>query len=121
MGKKTPPFPEYETWTTARFWAFVRSALRKAFTRWPPKYECLNDARTPYEGDGRQKWQYKCAECEQQFMQKEVEVDHIEQAGSLKTYEDLPEFVRKLFVRKEGMQVLCKPCHSVKTKEGRKK
>lgn len=121
MPKKTPPFSEYELWTTARFWSFVRSALRKAFTRWPPKYTCLNNAKTPYTGSStRQKWQYKCSECGGQFQMKEIEVDHLVPAGSLKDYSDLPGFVERLFVSEDKMQTICKPCHKAKTKRERK-
>jgi len=122
MGKKTPPFPEYEIWTQARFWSFIRSALRKAFTRWPPKYTCLNNAKTAYEGKStRQKWQYECCECGGQFQMKEVEVDHIVPAGSLKDYSDLPGFVERLFVSEDKMQTICKPCHKAKTKRDKEK
>jgi len=121
VGKKTPPFSEYELWTTARFWSFIRSALRKAFTRWPPKYTCLNNAKTLYDGDNnRQKWQYECAECGNSFMQKEVECDHIIPAGSLKDYSDLHGFVERLFVSEDKLRILCKPCHKAITKRERK-
>jgi len=36
MGRKTPPHPEYPEWTEARFWTFIRSAVRKAHVKWPP-------------------------------------------------------------------------------------
>jgi 5-methylcytosine-specific restriction endonuclease McrA len=39
----------------------------------------------------------------------------------LKTYNDLPAFVKNLFCEEDNLQVLCKPCHDVKTKEERKK
>ena len=49
------------------------------------------------------------------FTNKEVEVDHIVPAGSLKTFDDLPEFVERMFCEADGFQVLCKPCHQLKT------
>jgi len=121
MPQKTPPFEDYPEWTQARFWSFIRSALRQAFTRWPPKYKALQAARSPVEGSGRQKWQYECAECGDAFMQKEVEVDHIIPAGSLKGYTDLPGFVERLFVSEDKMQVVCKPCHKAKTQKDKTK
>lgn len=120
MGRKTPPFKEYPKWTTARYWSFVRSALRKAFTRWPPKYECLNDAKRTVTGK-RHRYEYKCAKCSKWYKQKDVQVDHIKPCGSLNKHEDLPRFVRRLFVAKDKLRVLCKPCHQGETNEQRDK
>lgn len=114
MGKKTPPFIHYPEWTTSRFWSFVRSALRRSWSRWPPKYQVLNKAKRTVEGQ-RHKYEYKCSECEQWFKAKEVEVDHIVPVGSLKDYPDLPAFVERLFVNEEGLRCICKPCHRKKT------
>lgn len=127
MGRKTPPYENYEGWTTARFWGFIRSGLRQCFNRYPPKYECIKEAAHTKE-DGVYKTgakkgkvklvrRYKCKGCLKLFMQKDVQVDHIVGAGSLKSYEDLPGFVERLFCSKEGLQVLCKPCHHKKTQQ----
>ena len=119
MGRKTPPFSQHPAWTEARFWAFVRSALRKAWSKWPPKYELLNENRVIVEGK-RHKYEYTCESCGQRFKQKEVQVDHREPTGSLKDYSELPEFVRKLFVSKENLAILCKSCHQRKTNDERR-
>lgn len=112
MARKTPPCEVYPAWTEARFWAFVRSALRQAWTRWPPKYETLERVGRPYKGtDKRQKKEFQCAICNEWHKRKEVEVDHIEPAGRLRTYEDLPRFVARLFVGADKLRTLCKPCH----------
>ena len=119
MGKKTPPYPEYPAWTTARFWSFLRSTLRKAFTRWPPKYEVLAEAKRnkPKNKQGRHKYEYQCAKCKKWYVQSQVEVDHIIPCGSLKDYCDLPGFVERMFTGIENLQVLCKPCHRKKGKK----
>jgi len=110
------------TWTTARYFSFIRSALRRAWTKYPVKYQVLNKARTPYKGpDKRTKWLYKCAHCSNLFKSTEVQVDHIQPAGTLKDYSDLPQFVETLFCEESNLQVLCKECHNAKTKEERKK
>lgn len=110
------------TWTTARYFSFIRSALRRAWTKYPVRFHVLEDAKRPYRGrDKRTKWVYKCAECEKLYKSTEVQVDHINPAGSLKDYNDLPQFVQRLFCEKDNLQVLCKQCHDVKTKEERKK
>lgn len=122
MGRKTPPCSHYPAWTTAKFWSFIRSGLRNKWTRWPPRYEALNDAKRKYTGpDKRRKFEYQCAECKNWWAQKEVQVDHIHPVGSLNKYEDLPRFVRRLFVGKDKLRVLCKACHQAKTNEDRSK
>lgn len=113
MGRKTPPWPTYPEWTTAKFWSFIRSGLREKFNRWPPKYEAIREAKVA-------RGKYQCASCGELFKQTEVQVDHITPTGTLKSFEDLPEFVEKMFVDTSGLQVLCKPCHQIKTNEERK-
>ena len=101
------------TWTKARFFGFLRSALRLASRKWPPRAEAKNAARRPYVGPNkRQKWSYQCAICGEWFQGTEVDVDHIEPCGQLKEYDDLPGFVRRLFCEASELRVLCKSCHN---------
>lgn len=104
------------TWTEARYFQFIRSALRMAWTKYPVKYQCMNNAKRKYAGlDKRRKWEYNCNMCDGWFKGTEVQIDHIVECGSLKTYEDLPRFVQTLFCEIDNLQVLCKPCHKEKT------
>lgn len=91
-----------------------------SFGRYPPKHQALKAAGKAVTGK-RHRVEYQCAECKDFFKSKEVQVDHIEPAGSLKTYEDLPRFVERLYCEADKLQVLCKECHKVKTAEERKK
>lgn len=117
---RTPPFPNYPTWSTSRFFGFLRSALRSAYNRWPPKFQVLANARRPYEGtDKRTKWEFKCQVCGKWHKSSDVSVDHIVPAGSLNTFDDLAGFCQRLFCSEDGLQVLCKSCHQVKTNEER--
>lgn len=95
-------------WSEARYFGFIRSALRSAFTKWGPKFEAKAKAKVAYNT-------YVCAACDGWFGTKEVEVDHIEPAGSLRKYEDLPRFVERMFCEVDGFQILCKECHQKKT------
>jgi len=120
MGKKTPPFPAYPVWTTAKFWSFIRSGLRAKFTRWPPKYAAYAEVRRPVkQKKGNQKWEYECALCNKWFKMKEVEVDHMEPCGSLKKWADLAGFTKRMFCSQEHLRILCKPCHKTHTKANR--
>lgn len=119
MGVKTPPYANYPAWTTARQWAFVRSALRSAWSRHPVRFEALRRAERPYKGtDKRRKKEWQCAECESWNKSKDVSVDHIIPAGSLKCLDDLPGFVeRLLFIPVDQLQVLCSGCHGKKSQQ----
>lgn len=106
------------TMSESAFWSFIRSALRRKSMYWKPISLAKAKAKRTYVGPNkRQKYEYKCAECNGWFPEKESVVDHIVQAGSLKCANDLPGFVERLFVEVEGLQVLCSKCHARKTKD----
>jgi hypothetical protein len=114
MGKKTPPYENWDKWTQARFWTFIRSALRNAWNKYPPKFEALKQAeigRRINKNTGKLAKHYMCSECGEVFIAKDVVVHHKVDAGMLKTYEDLPLFVKNLFCNVNDLSVVCKPCH----------
>jgi hypothetical protein len=117
MAKKTPPFPKYPDWTEARFWSFVRSALRQAHIKWPPAQNVMKQGRKAVTGK-KHKFEHQCTHCKKWFPQKDIEKDHIVEAGSLKCYSDLPGFVERLFVSESGYRKLCKSCHNKVTHGG---
>jgi 5-methylcytosine-specific restriction endonuclease McrA len=101
-------------WTEARYWGFIRSALRDANRKFPPRYAAKAAAKKTVIGH-RHRFEFQCAECTEWFKDKEVQVDHIIPAGTLRKYDDLPQFVENMFCEADGLQVLCKPCHQLKT------
>ena len=109
MSKRVERTRNGGTWTEARFFGFIRSALRSAFQKWSPKHQAKNAAKVAYNT-------YVCASCDGWFGSKQVQVDHIVPAGRLSQFDDLPGFVERMFCEAEGFQVLCKECHLVKTK-----
>lgn len=113
MGKKTPPFPEHPEWTEAKFFSFLRSALRKAWQRWPPKWKKIEEGKRGSDSK-RLKWEYQCQECLGWFPKKEIEVHHINPTGPLQSFEDLPQFASRLFVGVDKLERLCKQCHKEK-------
>ena len=103
-------------YTEAGYFGFIRSGLRQKSMKWPPKYDVMNAAKRPYKGsDKRRRFEYKCASCKNWKKGSEVSVDHIKECGSLKSYDDLPRFVKNLFCEEDNYQALCKPCHKLKT------
>lgn len=106
-------------WTQARFNSFVKSALRAASRRWPPKYQCLNDAYVTVQTNvksGRLAKHYMCNECRLLHVGADVQVDHIAPLIDPSTgFTTWDEVINNLFCEKSNLQVLCKPCHLSKT------
>lgn len=99
-------------WTKARFFGFIRSALRRASVKWAPIQQAKKDVRRPYVGPNvRQKFEYQCSGCRKWFKGTETQVDHIEPCGTLKDFSDIEAFVRRLFCEVDGLRVLCLTCH----------
>lgn len=64
--------------------------------------------------------------CGKKLLRKEIKADHIQPVvpttgqpklkdGPYVGREDLNSYVYRMFVPKEGWQILCDPCHDVKT------
>ena len=99
-------------WTEAQFWGFVRSNLRLMARKWPPIRDAKKAARRPYRGPNpRQKWEIQCCHCQRWFLDRETEVDHVEPAGSCRSFEQAAEFLRRLLVESPALRVLCRQCH----------
>lgn len=108
-------------WTGARFNSFVKSALRAASRRWPPKHETLNEACTGKKTNrrtGRLAKHYRCNVCKEEYPAADVQVDHINAVIDPATgFVSWDSVINNMFCEKDNLQVLCKPCHSIKTAE----
>jgi 5-methylcytosine-specific restriction endonuclease McrA len=110
------------TMTDAAFWSFIRSSLRQKSRWWKPIAQAKAKAKRSYKGPlKRQKFEYQCAECSNWFPDKEINVDHIIPAGTLRCANDLPGFVERLFCEVDNLQVLCETCHNKKTQDEKSK
>ena len=79
-------------------------------------------SRRAYKGPlKRQKFEYQCKECSNWFPDKQINVDHIIPAGTLRSANDLPGFVERLFCEVDNLQVLCSTCHNKKTQDEKSK
>jgi 5-methylcytosine-specific restriction endonuclease McrA len=106
-------------WTEARYESFITSVLRSGSRRWPPKWAALKAA---FKREGinpktkRHAKLYGCTLCGGEFSSKDVQVDHTDPIGSCTSWD---EFIEKLYCETTNLQVVCKVCHKIKTKEER--
>lgn len=109
-------------WSEAKFTTFVKNQLRQGTRKWAPIQTCLKNART-------RRGFYDCAGCGEEVPTtvvdedkrkrvKNVFVDHIDPIVSpYEGFTTWDKFVNNLYCEIENLQVLCKTCHDIKTKE----
>lgn len=116
---------EQKPWTEARHKAFIISGLRAASRRYPPKWETLNEAKRGKKvnkATGRVAEHYMCKACKQEFPAKEVQIDHkIPVIDPKVGFVDWNTYIERMFCKKSNMQVMCKPCHKMKTDKEKQK
>lgn len=97
------------TWTEAKYIAFIKAQLRRATWKWPIFSQVKNAAK-------RGRNQYECNHCHNVFPNKEIQLDHITPIVSPDTgFTGWNDFVNGLFCEADNLQVLCKECHSKKS------
>lgn len=105
--------------TEAEYWGKVRSALRKAFAYWKPAQEAVKQAECGTRINpetGRQKKVYLCVVCREVGFREEMQIDHIDPCGSLRSPVDLAPFLERLTCEDSSKyQLLHKACHQEKT------
>ena len=118
MPKPIKPYNGGE-WTESRYNSFIKSALRKASIKWPPKYQVLKEAQVGKKINsltGRTAMHFTCAGCGEGFPAKCISVDHILPVVDPETgFISWDEVITRMFCEKDGLQVLCKACHDIKT------
>lgn len=105
--KKPKPFPLN---------AYIFGALRKIY-RWHPERKKALDRQKRAED------KYECEECHKLFSRKkrQIHVDHIEPVVDPKTgFVSWDEYIKRLFVTADKLQILCKKDHKKKTKKENK-
>ena len=111
------------SWTEGRLKSFITSTLRGGFRKYPPKYECLKSASVGKKINAktnRMAEHFTCNMCRNAFPAKEVNVDHVEPVVCPFTgFVDWNTYINRLFCDGGNLQVLCSPCHDVKTAEER--
>ncbi len=117
---KAPKTRNNNTWSESEYFSRVRSALRRVFRYWIPMQLALKEASRPSQSaNKRLKTEYLCAKCGKWRKRLDVQIDHIEECGSLNSYQDIVPFLQRLTKEEpEAYQILCKDtCHKEKTAE----
>ena len=120
MGTKPVKPHNGGEWTVARYNSFVKSALRSASQRWPPKYKTLNNACVGVKTNpksGRLAKHYTCSCCKQDFPAKDVEVNHIIPVVPITGFDSWDGVISRMFCEADKLEVVCKPCHKGITKQ----
>lgn len=121
LTKLSPKNRNGGQWTDARFRSFITSALRAASRKWPPKYTALKAAligRKTNKKTGLMAQHYKCAMCKAEFVAGDVQVDHIHPVVDPSVgFISWDVYIDRMFCELPELQVLCKPCHKIKTDE----
>ena len=112
-------------WTDARHRSFITSLLRSGTRRWAPKSEVKKAARIS-------RGIYKCSGCGvegpatiKNDKGKRVDnaaVDHINPVVDPDVgFTTWDEYIERMFCEKDNLQVLCHPCHTLKSNDERER
>ena len=89
---------------------FLIPTLRRSSYRWKPRTEANKNARL-------ERGVYQCAMCQGEFKSGETVIDHVDPVVCIENgWQGWEEYIERMFCEEEGFQVLCKTCHSIKTK-----
>lgn len=109
--KVEKPFAD-GTMSNSAFFGMIRSALRNKSRFYYSIRVARERARVPYTGiNKKRKWMYKCEVCNGLYSDKETNIHHRLECGTLASFEDLPGFVERLFCSSDGLMCVCDSCH----------
>jgi len=92
-----------------KYWFIAQ--LRRVHYKWQPKENAKKLARIS-------RGVYQCAVCNGLFGNKEIQVDHINPVVSpTDGFTCWDDYIKRLFVSTGEYAILCKECHSKKTKK----
>jgi len=101
---------------------FLKSALRRAFSRTKTYNNARHAARRDLRVGNRQRVQFRCQTCGEWHWRPDTQVDHVEPVESYSESMTRPDgsgrfdwnkFIDRLF--NADLQILCKKCHNAKS------
>lgn len=87
---------------------FVKNALRISTYKWP--YFSIALAKSRLD-----RGLYQCASCKGTFGPKEINRDHIEPVIAVTGFTNWTDYINRLFVKSDGIQIICIQCHETKS------
>lgn len=119
---KKPWLVEDVPWKSeAAFWSWLRGGIRRIWSKHPVKTLYMDSKRRKIANPNPKNakrfpevWGVICECCGKEVLQKDSEVDHMQQSGSFRTKEDIQGFIERMFfVDFSVLRILCKSCHSI--------
>lgn len=123
-NKSNKPWLNFpEIWKTeSAYMSFIRGGIRKAlWNRYPVKTSVIQKQRKRIpnpnpRGKVATVWGGECYLCHNDFVQKDLQVDHLIGNHSLKTINDIQPFIEGLlFITEDDLALVCKECHAAKS------
>lgn len=99
---------------------YIMQALNLAWWKFPARNDVKKEARVKLQdglyknGNAKYVYKFRCEACKE--LHDKVDVDHKVPKSDLKTgFTTLDDYCLRTFCETDGLQVLCKTCHSKKT------
>lgn len=108
IKKKTKKYPPFD------LNRYIINVLRRASYKLRSRGIALEKARVHYG-------KYKCAHCAQVFDRQSIQVDHTLPVVPISGFDTWDGYIKRLFCSPEELQILCKPCHKMKSNIENKK
>lgn len=105
------------TMTESQYFSRIRAILRNGFRYYKPMMIALERASRPSQSLNKKlKKEYQCAVCKKWLKRSMVQIDHVQECGSLSSYNDIVPFIMRLTKEDpNAYQILCKKDHKKKT------
>lgn len=108
--KKKKPLPTNDVEFDAYLKRYIVATLRRGTLYWPYRNDALKASRVD-------RGLYKCHICTKAFPKKEVRLDHVIPVVRLSGFTNWDDYLKRMFPKTEGFQVLCLECNKTKTDE----
>ena len=125
MIKNYPkPWTYCDAWDNqSQFLTWLRGQLRQVWSDYPARVEFKENKCIPVTEEMRDKYGLhrqtkkaaQCVFCNGWFAKSKLEVDHIVQVGSMRSMDEVEQFIMGLLCSPQNMQLTCKACHKVKS------
>lgn len=96
---------------------YIIGVLRRGFSRCWSRRFVLEAAKAVYLEGNRRRVHFRCACCSMMYDRKEVQVDHIIPVIAMAGFDNFDAIIARMYCGPEGLQVLCKSCHKLKSKD----